>query len=152
MSNTASVIAGLGAGVMLIVVISLLPTNSDDDFDSRFTKYDTRQSIYLDTSSVENEEGLQTMNKLLNAFDSCDYQLVQISYGLGSMRAAIEGMQNGFCSMAVEYEIEQGGEKLDCLVPQGRLASWMPWTNRVMPTVDEIKPYCDKVGDIRPLE
>lgn len=91
------------------------------------------------------------MNRIANAFSSRDYQLIQISYGLGSMRAAIEGMQNSLCSMAVEYEIEQGEEKLYCQVPSGRLSNWMAWMNRAIPVVDEIAPYCDKVGDIRPF-
>jgi hypothetical protein len=151
-SNTAPVIAGLAIGVMLIIVIASLPNSHNNDFDLRFTRYDSGQTIYLEMSSVENDESaLQTLTAITNAFVLCEYKLVHISYGLGSMTAAIEGVQGDLCSMAVAYEIEQGGEKLDCHVPQGRLANWMTWMNRGMPTVDEIKPYCNKVGDIRPI-
>lgn len=46
------VIAGLAVGIGLIVVFAMLPINRDNDFDSRFAKYDTTNSIYLDMSAV----------------------------------------------------------------------------------------------------
>jgi len=139
------------------VRINVTDSNREEKhFDSRFGVYPNEQILSLDMSYVEQNDpvALGIMTRIDNAVRMCENRLIEISYGLGSMRAAIEGWEGNsdLCSIAVMYEIEMAGKKLDCSVPSEVLPKWSGWMTNDVPMVDEIFDYCIKVGEINPFQ
>ncbi len=114
-------------------------------FESQFLGYFGRQIIALDMHAVEQNdtESMKQLEKIANAFESCELRLIEISYGLGSMKVAVRGLNwQEQCGLAIVYEIEMGEEKLECSVPRQAMSSWSSWRNTTLPQIEEISDYC----------
>jgi hypothetical protein len=115
-------------------------------FESQFLGYFGRQLVSLDMSAVERNEteAMEQLAKIDDAFKSCELRLIEISYGLGSMKVAVRGLDwEEQCVLAIVYEIEMGEEKLECSVPRQTMSHWSSWRNSTLPQINEIIDYCE---------
>ena len=91
-------------------------------------------------------EAMKQLEIIEDAFKSCELCLIEVSYGLGSMRVAVRGLdwQEQY-GLAIAYEIEMGEEGLECSVPRQAMNNWSSWRDPNLPQFDEISSYCKPV-------
>ena len=157
--NSMPVIIGLAVGVAFIILLGLLSSidfQAKRSFDAKFARYRGTMELSLDMRSIgsfENTHNItsEEFNRILNMITNCENGLLKLFYAGGSMEIALDGPdKSGNCPMAADMvfynvNVHPPEQKLDCLVPLNALETWMTWANRILPSADEISPYCVKV-------
>lgn len=115
-------------------------------FRDIFLSYNESQYLTLDIGLISEDEYSRSaaVKRINEAIRTCSHKAIHLLYGLGSMQIAIDGLidSDRTCHFFLMYDIEMGGQILECRVPTFVLARWESWMNDTAPSIMKIKGYC----------